>query len=424
MPINKHTRCVANISTRGRLILKEEKSLVVPAALSKPKEIARTEATMGWAIAVHGGAGVDPCLPLDRQKQAEEVLLHCLHLGVSAIKSSLPAIDVAELVVRELETNPVFNSGRGSALTTKGTVEMEASIMDGCRNKCGATSGLSTVKNPISLARLVMEKSPHVYLGFAGAEQFAREQGVEIVDTNYFITAENKERLEQAKKANTIQFDYRLPVPENGTGKLYGNELLATEKIHENGVVPVEKTLHNGVEPTNEGHGSEVLAVVEQCVEEKKHCRNEVLAELQMNGIPISIYEPETVGCVVTDCEGRCAAATSTGGLINKMAGRIGDSPIIGAGTYANKLCAISATGEGEAIIRATVARDVAALMEYKSLSLQESVDFVINQRLEDGKGGLIAVSSNGEVAVGFNTLGMFRACATEGGYSEIGIWH
>lgn len=374
---------------------------------------------MGWAIAVHGGAGIDPCLPMERQQEAKDLLLHCINLGVSALKASVPAIDVVELLVRELETNPVFNSGRGSALSTKGTVEMEASIMDGFRNKCGAVSGLSTVKNPISLARLVMEKSPHVYLGFNGAEEFAREQGVEIVDTNYFITAENKERLEQAKSANSIQFDYRLPVSENAVGKAH-NGLLPTVKIHANGIVAADNVLRNGVLSEKE------LSSLESCIEngEKMPCRKEMLAEFQMNGVPITVYEPETVGCVVVDSEGHCAAATSTGGLINKMSGRIGDSPIIGAGTYANGMCAVSATGEGEAIIRATLARDVAALMEYKGLSLQESVDFVINKRLEDGKGGLIAVSSNGEVVAGFNTMGMFRACATEEGYFEIGIWH
>ncbi len=143
-----------------------------------------------------------------------------------------------------------------------------------------------------------------------------------------------------------------------------------------------------------------------------------------MNGVPINIYEPETMGFVVVDNEGHCASTTSTGSLINKISGRIGDSPIIRAGICANGLCFVSVTSEGEAIIRATVARDVAALMEYKGLCLQEAVDFVINKRLEAGKGGLVAVSSNGEVTAGFNTEGMFRACATEEGYFEVGIWH
>ncbi|XP_042966320.1 probable isoaspartyl peptidase/L-asparaginase 2 isoform X2 [Carya illinoinensis] len=271
--------------------------------------------------------------------------------------------------VRELETDPLFNSGRGSALTAKGTVEMEASIMDGCGRRCGAVSGVTTVKNPVSLARLVMERSPHSYLAFSGAEEFARLQGVEVVDNEYFITEENVGMLKLAKEANTIVFDYRIPAL--------------------------------GLETCS--------AVVE--------------SPIQMNGLPISVYAPETVGCVVVDSQGRCAAATSTGGLMNKMTGRIGDSPLIGAGTYACNLCGVSCTGEGEAIIRGTLAREVAAVMEYKGLGLQEAVDFVVKERLDEGKAGLIAVSSKGEVACGFNTTGMFRGCATEDGFMEVGIW-
>jgi beta-aspartyl-peptidase (threonine type) len=144
---------------------------------------------------------------------------------------------------------------------------------------------------------------------------------------------------------------------------------------------------------------------------------------VKMNGLPISVYAPETVGCVVVDNEGRCAAATSTGGLMNKMSGRIGDSPLIGAGTYACEVCGVSCTGEGEAIIRGTLAREVAAVMEYKGLGLQEAVDFVIKHRLDEGFAGLIAVSNKGEVAYGFNCNGMFRGCATENGFMEVGIW-
>ncbi|XP_057974193.1 probable isoaspartyl peptidase/L-asparaginase 2 isoform X2 [Malania oleifera] len=323
----------------------------------------------GWAIALHGGAGVDPNLPLHRQEQAKQLLTRCLNLGISALRSSLPALDVVELV-RELETDPLFNSGRGSALTENGTVEMEASIMDGTKRRCGAVSGLTTVKNPISLARLVMDKSPHSYLAFSGADDFARQQGVELVGNDYFITEENVGMLKLAKEANTIMFDYRIPAV--------------------------------GLETCSAG----AAAAMEK-----------------MNGLPISVYAPETVGCVVVDVEGRCAAATSTGGLMNKMTGRIGDSPLIGAGTYACELCGVSCTGEGEAIIRGTLAREVAAVMEYKGLGLQDAVDFVIKERLDEGKAGLIAVSRNGEVACGFNTTGMFRACATEDGFMEVGIW-
>ncbi|PIA56608.1 hypothetical protein AQUCO_00700748v1 [Aquilegia coerulea] len=323
----------------------------------------------GWAIAVHGGAGVDPNLPTQRQEEAKQLLTRCLNLGISALRSSLPAIDVVELVVRELETDPLFNSGRGSALTENGTVEMEASIMDGPKKRCGAVSGITTVKNPISLARLVMDKSPHSYLAFSGAEAFAKKQGVELVDNEYFVTEDNKGMLKLAKEANSIVFDYRIPILE-----------------------------------TCSGAGA-------------------IDSPLQMNGLPISVYAPETVGCVVVDSEGRCAAATSTGGLMNKMMGRIGDSPLIGAGTYACDLCGVSCTGEGEAIIRATLAREVAAVMEYKGLNLQDAVDFVVKEKLDEGQAGLIAVSKNGEVACGFNSNGMFRGMATEDGYMEVGIW-
>ncbi|KAE8665205.1 Isoaspartyl peptidase/L-asparaginase [Hibiscus syriacus] len=324
----------------------------------------------GWAIAVHGGAGVDPNLPKERQDEANKLLTRCLNIGICALRSNLPAIDVVELVVRELETDPLFNSGCGSALTEKITVEMEASIMDGPKRRCGAVSGLSTVKNPVSLARLVMDKSPHSYLAFSGAEEFAKKQGVELVDNEYFITEENVGMLKLAKEANSILFDYRIPTI--GTC----------------------------------GAGAPVMD-----------------SPLQMNGLPISVYIPETVGCVVVDKEGGCAAATSTGGLMNKMTGRIGDSPLIGSGTYACELCGVSCTGEGEAIIRSTLAREVAAVMEYKGLNLNEAVDFVIKNRLDEGKAGLIAVSRNGEVACGFNTTGMFRGCATEEGFMEVGVW-
>ncbi|KAG5153569.1 hypothetical protein JHK82_011538 [Glycine max] len=237
---------------------------------------------------------------------------------------------------------------------------MEASIMDGTTMNCGAVSGLTTVVNAISLARLVMENTPHIYLAFDGAEEFARQQGVETVDSSHFITKENIERLKQAKEANRVQIDYTQPI-QNDTKK--------------------ETALANG--------------------------------DSQIG----------TVGCVAVDSLGNLASATSTGGLVNKMVGRIGDTPVIGAGTYADARCAVSATGKGEAIIRGTVARDVAALMEFKGLSLVEAANCVVHERTPKGTVGLVAVSAKGEVAMPFNTTGMFRACATEDGYSEIAIW-
>ncbi|XP_019167077.1 PREDICTED: isoaspartyl peptidase/L-asparaginase 1 [Ipomoea nil] len=315
---------------------------------------------MGWAIALHGGAGDIPRdLPQQRRQPREAALRHCLEIGVAAIKANKSPLDVVELVVRELENIPCFNAGRGSVLTNSGTVEMEASIMDGNTKRCGAVSGLTTVVNAVSLARLVMEKTPHIYLAFEGAEAFAREQGVETVDTSHFITPENIERLKQAKEANRVQIDYTQPMPK----------------------VEKEETIPNG--------------------------------DSQIG----------TVGCVAVDGNGNLATATSTGGLVNKMVGRIGDTPVIGAGTYANRFCAVSATGKGEAIIRATVARDVAALMEYKGISLEEAADYVIQECAPKGTAGLVAVSATGEVTMPFNTTGMFRACATEDGHREVEIW-
>ncbi|CAA7399336.1 unnamed protein product [Spirodela intermedia] len=314
---------------------------------------------MGWAIALHGGAGDIPLsLPPERREPREAGLRHCLDIGVAALKAGRPILDVVELVVRELENWPYFNAGRGSVLTTDGTVEMEACIMDGATMDCGAVSGLTTVVNPISLARVVMEKTPHIYLGFEGAEAFAKEQGLETADPSHFITPENVERLKQAKEAKAVQVDY--------------------------------------TEPSN--------------------------AEIE-NGGPLMESSGGTVGCVAADGLGGLAAATSTGGLVNKMAGRIGDTPVIGAGTYANSFCAVSATGIGEAIIRGTVARDVAAVMEFRGLSLKEAAAFVV-ERGPKRTTGLVAVSADGEVAMPYNTIGMFRACATQDGYSEVSIWN
>ncbi|EPS61830.1 hypothetical protein M569_12962, partial [Genlisea aurea] len=307
---------------------------------------------MGWSIALHGGAGDIPrSLPPERREPREAALRRCLQIGVEAIESGRSSLDVVELVVRELEDNPHFNAGKGSVLTSNGTVEMEACIMDGNTKKCGAVSGVKRVKNAISLARLVMERTPHIYLAFDGAEEFAREQGVEMVDPTEFITAENISRLQQAKEVDRVQIDYTPPPRDNDDDQL------------------------------------------------------------------------STVGCVAVDGFGNLAAATSTGGLVNKMAGRIGDTPVVGAGTYANGLCAVSATGKGESIIRATVGRDVAALMEYRGMSLEEAALYVVRESAPPGTAGLVAVSATGEVTMQFNTTGMFRACATEDGYTEVGIW-
>ncbi|KAK9716200.1 hypothetical protein RND81_06G217700 [Saponaria officinalis] len=315
---------------------------------------------MGWSIALHGGAGdIRVNLPPELQQRREESLAslrHCLDVGVAALINGRSALDVVELVVRELENHPRFNAGRGSVLTCEGTVEMEASIMDGKTKNCGAVSGLKTVVNAVSLARLVMEKTPHIYLGFDGAEAFAREQGVETLQPNDFITPENVKRLTLAKEADMVQLDYTA-------------------------------TAHKQV--------------------------------LQEDDVDSKLG---TVGCVAIDNDGNLASATSTGGLVNKMVGRIGDTPIIGSGTYANSYCAVSATGIGEHIIRGTIAREVAALMEYKGMSLKEAASYVVDNCAPSGSFGLIAVSANGDIAMPFNLTAMYRASATHHGNSEIAI--
>lgn len=319
---------------------------------------------MGWAIALHGGAGdISINLPPHHKQEVESALRDCLQLGVSALLASRSAIDVAELVVRALEDNPLFNAGRGSVLTTDETIEMEACIMDGSTCNCGSVSGLTTVVNPISLARLVMEKTPHVYLAFAGAEEFARQQGVELAGPEYFLTEKSVKQLHAVKSKQSET----EPAPR----------VESSEDVFVNG-------------PPGSGQR----------------------------------FVGETVGCVVVDKHGHCAAATSTGGRTNKMVGRIGDTPLVGAGNYANHLCAVSATGIGEYIIRGMVGHNVAAIMEYKGASLLEAVNEVVEKRVENATTGLIAVSSSGEFAMGFNTTGMYRGAANESGHFEVGIWH
>eukprot|EP00270_Netrium_digitus_P019487 TRINITY_DN7693_c0_g1_i2.p1 TRINITY_DN7693_c0_g1~~TRINITY_DN7693_c0_g1_i2.p1 ORF type:complete len:341 (-),score=117.69 TRINITY_DN7693_c0_g1_i2:267-1289(-) len=305
-----------------------------------------------WAIALHAGAG-----GYSRQTKAEEYenfkeeLERILHVGVDALKAGRSAVDVVELVVTELENCPLFNAGKGSVLTSAGTIEMEACVQDGFTGNVGAVAGLKTVVNPVSLARLVMEKTTHVLLGFDGAEKFATVQGVERQPNEFFMVEKRKMQLEQAKKLNRVQVDH---TPED--------------------------------EANAEGREAAAAAP----------------------------GETGTVGCTVVDIRGHCAAATSSGGLTNKLEGRVGGSPLPGAGTYANRVCAVSATGRGEFITKATVGRTIAALVEYKGLTLRQAVDEVLFTQMEKGTCGAISVSSDGQVATGHNTKSMFHAYASE----------
>ncbi|MFN8258349.1 MAG: isoaspartyl peptidase/L-asparaginase [Bacteroidales bacterium] len=302
-----------------------------------------------YVIVIHGGAGVitRENLTPEAEKAHIEKLNEALTVGENILKQGGKAVDAVLKVIQVLEESPLFNAGKGAVFNHDGIIELDASIMDGQNLGAGAVTGITDVKSPIELAYRVMTHSKHVMLSGKGASEFAKSEGLEIVDNKYFHTKEQWDKL--------------------------------------------QKTLEN----------------------EKKNADN----PKEKNG---------TVGCVVLDKYGNLAAGTSTGGMTNKRYGRIGDSPVIGAGTYANNnTCAVSCTGHGEYFIRYVVAYTVSALMEFKGLSLVEAADFIINKKLVEagGVGGLIAVDKNGNIAMPFNTAGMFRGYLKAGGEKEIKIY-
>ena len=289
-----------------------------------------------YTIVIHGGAGtINKSIPDSLKEKYLTSISEALMIGKEILEKGGKSIDAVEQVVRYLENNPLFNAGKGAVYTSDGTHELDASIMDGSNLATGAVTLIKRVKNPITLARHVMEKTPHVLLGGEGAEKFAEEMGLEIVENYYFDTENRQNQLKKEKE------------------KVKG-----------------------------------------------------------------------TVGCVALDLHGNLAAATSTGGRTNKMPGRIGDSPLINAGTYANnKTCAVSGTGIGEEFIRHTVAYNVSALMEFKGMNLKEAADEVVFKMLKKDDGGIIAVDKDGNFAAPFSTLGMYRGAANSDGLFEVKIW-
>ncbi len=291
-----------------------------------------------FSIAIHGGAGTITRKNMTPEKENayRSKLKETLNVGYSILNKGGTSLDAVEATIRIMENSELFNAGKGAVFTNAGTNELDASIMDGRNLKAGAVARVKTVKNPISAARKVMEETWHVMLSGDGADKFAKEQGLDIVDPNYFYT---QRRWDSLKK------------------------------------IQVEK------------HG--------------------------------------TVGCVALDKHGNLAAGTSTGGLTNKRWGRVGDSPIIGAGTYANnQTCAVSGTGQGEYFIRGNVAYDVSAIMEYKGKSVGEAAQNVI-RKLSDkgGNGGIITMDSKGNISMPFNTAGMYRGFRKAGQAPEILIY-
>lgn len=324
---------------------------------------------------IHGGAGVirRGSLTPEKEKAYRAGLEQALLAGYKALQDGKSSLDAVEIAIRILEDNPLFNAGKGAVFTADGKNELDASIMDGKTLAAGAVAGLHHVKNPITLARAVMEKSPHVMMAGDGAEKFAKEQNIDLVDEKYFFTQERWNALQQ---------------------------ILKEEK---------EKNKKQNLKSQIFGEDNQDSAI-----------RNsQSVSELPYNKFG-------TVGAVALDKNGNLAAGTSTGGMTNKKFGRIGDAPIIGAGTYANNdTCAVSATGWGEFFIRLGVARDISALMEYRALTVQQAVDTVIKQKLQKlgGDGGVIAIDKYGNIGISFNSEGMYRAYIDADGKPVIEIY-
>ncbi|WP_241967664.1 isoaspartyl peptidase/L-asparaginase family protein [Pseudidiomarina insulisalsae] len=308
-----------------------------------------------FSIAIHGGAGTITRADLSAEQEAayKAKLTEALNAGHAILAAGGTSMDAVIAAVQIMEASPLFNSGRGAVYTFDGEHELDASIMNGENLQAGAVAGVKTVKSPIALARAVMEESVHVMLSGEGAEQFAKEQGLELVDNSYFNTERRFEQLQRAK-----------------------------EKL---GVADKQAYL---------------------ALDEK--------------------YKYGTVGAVALDQSGNLAAATSTGGMTAKRYGRIGDSPIIGAGTWAdNASCAVSATGHGEYFIRYHVAADICSRVKYLDQSITEAGDTVIHDVLlpAGGTGGVIIVDGEGNVAMPFNTEGMYRASRVGNGEVEVAIY-
>ncbi len=309
-----------------------------------------------YAIAIHGGAGtiLKSTMTPEKEKAYLDGLKNAIESGETILKNGGSSLDAIEKAIRSLEDNPLFNAGKGAVFSNSGKNEMDASIMNGEDLSAGAVAGISNIKNPISLAKGIMQKSEHVFLAGNGAIEFAKTIDSEFEEDAYFFEQMRFDQLKQAKQSDGVFLDHTTDKFENGEKK-FG-----------------------------------------------------------------------TVGAVALDIHGNLAAGTSTGGMTNKKFGRVGDSPIIGAGTYANnETCAISCTGHGEFFIRSVVAYDISCLMEYKGLSLKEACDFVVMDKLVKigGEGGLIAIDKNGNIEMPFNSEGMYRAKKSEDGELFIKIY-
>jgi beta-aspartyl-peptidase (threonine type) len=347
-----------------------------------------------FTLVIHGGAGTitKANMTAEQEKAYQDGLNKALQVGYSILKDGGTALDAVEATIRVMEDNPLFNAGKGAVFTHEGRNEMDASIMEGEKLRAGAVAGVTVVRNPITAARAVMDKSEHVLLTGTGAEQFAREQGLDIVEPSYFFTQARYDQLQKALSTDKSPSPSSQPSPPT---KAAPTPTMPTKTKGKSKPSKPSSTLV----PTS----SQNLADL-------------IFTEGRKYG---------TVGAVALDKQGNLAAATSTGGMTNKRYGRVGDAPIIGAGTYAdNQSCAVSCTGWGEYFIRATVARDVAARMEYQKIPLSQAAQATIDKvGAMGGNGGLIALDRAGNITMPFNSEGMYRGFIKEDGRSQVLIY-
>jgi beta-aspartyl-peptidase (threonine type) len=326
-----------------------------------------------WAIVLHGGAGVieRSSMTPEAEAQYRVGLTEAITAAADVLDKGGSSLDAVEAAIKLLEDNPLFNAGRGAVFAADGTNQLDAAIMDGKTLKAGAVADVQRTRHPISLARAVMEKSPHVMLIGSGADAFAVSVNLEQVPPSFFFTERRWQALETELKKQG------LPVPSRPAGA------------------------PGPPKPDAAGKPSAFFETLDN-------------------------HKFGTVGVVVLDRNGNIAAGTSTGGTTAKRWNRVGDSPVIGAGTYAsNESCAVSATGTGEYFIRLTVARTICALVQYRGMPLQAAADEVVQKALGaiKGDGGVIALTPDGQLAWSFNTPGMFRARLVEGGTAQVGIY-
>ena len=335
----------------------------MPVKEEASKEVVNTiAADQKFGLVIHGGAGtiLKKNMTDSLEKAYRLKLEEATKAGHKILSDGGTSMEAVTAAINIMEDSPLFNAGKGAVFTHDGTNELDASVMDGKTLNAGAISGVTTVKNPIDLAVAVMDKSEHVMLSAKGAEQFAKEQGLEIVDPSYFYTERRFQSLQKIIDKEKTQLDH---------------------------------------------DDDKKVAFMDPYIKDSKF---------------------GTVGCAALDKYGNLAAGTSTGGMTNKRYNRIGDAPIIGSGTYANNAtCAVSSTGWGEFFIRAQVAHDISAMMEYKGVTLQEAASEVIQKKVPalGGDGGIVAIDKDGNVAMEFNTAGMYRAHMNAKGDLDIKIY-